>query len=107
MKIKMLVVAAATLLVSVSAFADSYKFQVTNNTDTKITKILVSEDGEEFGFFNIGSGIQPGKTVTLVWDESTNGENCEQYFKAVFANGEESEAQQFDFCEADVALEFE
>ncbi|HYH09386.1 MAG TPA: hypothetical protein VEK11_20230 [Thermoanaerobaculia bacterium] len=106
MKARMFVVAAA-LLVSVTAFADEYKFKVTNNTDTKITKILVSEDGEEYGFFNIGSGIQPGKTVTLVWDQSTNGESCEQYFKAVFANGEESEAQQFDFCEEEVALEFE
>lgn len=108
MKIKMIALAAAaTLLVSASALADEYKFKVTNNTDTKITKILVSEDGEEYGFFNIGSGIQPGKTVTLVWDQSTNGESCEQYFKAVFANGEESEAQQFDFCEEEVALEFE
>jgi hypothetical protein len=107
MKFKHFVIAAAVVLMSVPAFADEYKFQVTNNTNTKITKILVSEDGEEFGFFNIGSGIQPGKTVTLVWDQSTNGESCEQFFKAVFANGEESEAQQFDFCEEEVALEFE
>jgi len=63
--------------------------------------------GEEYGYFNIGNGIPAGKTVTLVWDSSTNGEDCHQYFKAVFANGEESEPQQFDFCEEDVALEFE
>ena len=107
MKLKHLVIAAAVVLMSVPAFADEYSFKVTNNTDTKITKILVSEDGEEYGFFKIGAGINPGKTVTLVWDQSTNGESCEQYFKAVFANGEESEAQQFDFCEEGVALEFE
>lgn len=107
MKIKRFVIAAAVVLMSVPAFADDYKFTVTNNTDTKITKILVSEDGEEFGYFNIGGGITPGKTVTLVWDSSTNGESCEQYFKAVFSNGEESEAQKFDFCEEEVALEFE
>ena len=82
-------------------------FTVTNNTNTKIAKILVSEDGEEYGMFNIGSGIPSGKTVTLVWDESTNGESCHQYFKAVFANGEESEPQEFDFCEDEVAIEFE
>ena len=82
-------------------------FKVTNNTDTKITKILVSEDGEEYGFFKIGAGINPGKAITLVWDQSTNGESCEQYFKAVFAGGEESEPQKFDFCEEDVAIEFE
>jgi hypothetical protein len=106
MKSKTIVLAAA-LLVSVSAFADQHKFDVTNNTNMKITKILVSEDGEDYDFFNIGNGIPSGKTITLVWDESTNGESCQQYFKAVFANGEESEPQQFDFCEEEVALEFE
>lgn len=107
MKMKHLVIAAAVVLMSVPAFADEYKFKVTNNTDTKITKILVSEDGEEYGFFDIGNGINPGKTVTLVWDSSTDGESCEQFFKAVFSNQEESEPQQFDFCEEGVALEFE
>lgn len=107
MKLKHFVIAAAVVLMSVPAFADEYSFTVTNNTDTKITKILVSEDGEEYGFFNIGGGIAPGKTVKLVWDQSTNGESCEQHFKAVFSNGEESEAQQFDFCEDEVAIEFE
>lgn len=106
MKIKVLFLVTVVGLLSVSAFAD-YKFQVTNNTDAKITKILVSEDGEQYGYFNIGNGIPAGKTVTLVWDDSTNGESCHQYFKAVFANGDESEPQQFDFCEEDVALEFE
>ena len=107
MKIKTLAIAAATFALSLPAMADEYKFKVTNNTDTKIAKILVSEDGEEYGFFNIGAGIPSGKTVTLVWDSSTNGESCEQFFKAVFANGEESEPQQFDFCEEGVELEFE
>jgi myo-inositol-hexaphosphate 3-phosphohydrolase len=107
MKLKYLIIAAAVVLLSVPAFADEYSFKVTNNTDTKITKILVSEDGEDYGFFDIGAGINPGKTVTLEWDSSTNGESCEQYFKAVFANKEESEAQKFDFCEEGVTLEFE
>lgn len=106
MKAKLILTIAA-LLITTAAFADEYKFSVTNNTDTKIKQILVSEDGEEYGYFNIGNGIQPGKTVTLVWDSSTNGESCEQYFKAVFSNGEESEPQKFDFCEEEVALEFE
>jgi hypothetical protein len=107
MKTKLAVVAAFVLLSTVSVFADEYQFQVTNNTNTKIAKILVSEDGEKYGFFNIGAGIPSGKTVSLVWDQSTNGESCHQYFKAVFANGEESEPQQFDFCEDEVAIEFE
>jgi hypothetical protein len=107
MKLKHFVIAAAVVLMSVPAFADEYTFTVTNNTDTKIAKILVSEDGEEYGFFKIGSGIASGKTITLVWDSSTAGESCSQFFKAVFANGEESEPQEFDFCEEEVAIEFE
>ena len=107
MKMKRFIIAAAVILMSVPVFAEEYSFKVTNNTDTKIVKILVSEDGKKYGFFDIGAGINPGKTVTLVWDSSTNGEDCEQYFKAVFANKEESEAQKFDFCEDDVTLEFE
>lgn len=101
------IAAAATLLLTTSASAEEYSFEVTNNTGVRIKKILVSEDGEEYGYFDIGSGVKPGATVTLVWDSSTNGESCVQYFKAVFADGEESEPQKFDFCEEDVAIEFE
>ncbi|HJQ35877.1 MAG TPA: hypothetical protein VKB93_01930 [Thermoanaerobaculia bacterium] len=107
-RIRIALLAAALLLTSFSAFADEeYKFGVHNNTKQAIKKILVSEDGEEYGFFNIGAGIKPGATVELVWDSSTNGESCEQYFKAVFADGEESEAVKFDFCEEGLTLEFD
>lgn len=98
---------AAMLFMSVGAFADDYSFEVHNNSDQAIKKILVSEDGKKYGFFNIGAGIKAGQTVELVWDSSTNGESCEQYFKAVFADGSESEATQFDFCEEGLTLEFE
>lgn len=94
-------------LAPVAAQAEEYKFKITNNTNQTITKVLVSEDGEDFGFFNIGKGIKAGQTAELVWAQHTNDGECEQWFKAVFANGEESEAVQFDFCEAEVALEFE
>ena len=94
-------------LTFVSAFAgEEYKFKVTNNTKTVIKKILVSEDGQKYGFFDIGSGIKPGQTVTLVWDKSTNNEDCKQHVKAVYADGSESEPAMFDFCDSDVALEF-
>lgn len=107
-KIAVFAVAVLLLLSTTSAFAaDSYKFKVHNNSGQTIKKILVSEDGEEYGFFNIGNGIKAGATVELVWDESTNGESCSQYFKAVFADGSESEAEEFDFCEAGLTLEFE
>jgi len=88
------------------AVAAEYSFKVHNTTKQKITKLLASEDGKTYGFFDVGSGIEPGKTVTLAWDKSTDEGNCDQWFKAVFADGEESEAVEFDFCEDDLVLEF-
>ena len=83
-----------------------YSFKVHNTTDDTITKLLASEDGETYGNFDIGSGIEAGKTMTLVWDKSTDSGKCHQWFKAVFSDGDESEAKQFDFCEKDLTLEF-
>ncbi|SRR5258708_24388557 len=93
-------------LTSAYAGEGDYRFKVHNGTEQKITKILVSEDGETWGKFNIGSGIAVGATVELVWDKSTNSESCHQHFKAVFADGSESASTKFDFCEEDLVLEF-
>lgn len=100
---------ALALLCSAFVSATSridYRFKVHNNTKVAIKKILVSEDGKTYGYFDIGDGIPAGATVELVWDKSTDEGNCGQYFKAVFANGEESEPVEFDFCEKDLVLEF-
>jgi hypothetical protein len=97
------------LACSALAFASSkveYKFQIHNNTRSAIKKVLVSEDGKTYGQFDIGDGIAAGDTVEMVWDKSTDEGNCEQYFKAVFANGEESSPVVFDFCEKNLVLEF-
>jgi hypothetical protein len=83
-----------------------YSFKVKNTTKELITKILVSEDGEKYGFFDIGAGIKPGETMTLVWDKSTNSSSCHQWFKAVWESGEEGKPVKFDFCEKDLTLEF-
>ena len=85
---------------------DNYSFKVKNTTDELITKILVSEDGEKYGYFDIGSGIKPGETMTLVWDKSTNSSSCHQWFKAVWESGKEGKPVKFDFCEKDLQLEF-
>lgn len=102
-----MLLAMSVLVAGASASADEYTFKVTNSTGLVIKKILVSEDGKEYGYFDIGKGIKAGQTVELVWDSSTNGENCEQYVKAVYSDGEESEPAMFDFCESEIALEFE
>jgi len=97
---------ALVTLTSLTAAESEYSFKVKNTTKQKITKLLASEDGKTYGNFDIGKGIAPGQTVTLVWDKSTDEEDCDQYFKAVFDDGEESEAENFDFCEEDLVLEF-
>lgn len=86
---------------------DEYSFKVTNNTDMTIKKLLVAEPGKKYGFFDIGKGIAPGKTVTLVWDKSTNSQACVQWFKAVYEDGTESEPATFDFCEDQLELVFD
>ena len=86
---------------------DEYSFKVINNTKSTIKKLLVSEDGKKYGYFDIGKGIAAGKSVTLVWDKSTNDESCTQYFKAVYADGSESKAAKFDFCEEELELVFD
>lgn len=91
---------------SLAGTRPEFTFTVHNGTDTKITKLLASEDGENYGFFNIGKGIAPGATATLVWDKSTDESNCEWFFKAVYADGSESEPIGIDFCEEDLELEF-
>ncbi|PYP82310.1 MAG: hypothetical protein DMF61_26745 [Blastocatellia bacterium AA13] len=108
---KVAIFAFVCLLVSLpsAGFAhvrDEYKFKLHNNTKHVIKKVLVSEDGKEYGYFKIGNGIAAGQTVTLVWDKSTNDGPCHQYFKAVFDNDEESDPVNFDFCEEGLVLEF-
>ena len=107
---KAVVFALALTMMSLTAglahASSEYKFKVHNNTNQDIRKILVSEDGKNWGYFDIGEGIDAGATEDLVRDKSTDNENCEQYFKAVFANKEESEPVKFDFCEKELVLEF-
>lgn len=102
---------AMLLLTFVPHFAlgaeSEYSFKVHNKTQNTIKKLLASEDGEKYGFFDIGKGIKPGDTMTLVWDKSTNEGKCKQYFKAVYDDDSESEPVTFDFCEKGLELEFE
>jgi len=93
-------------MVATGAYADEFSFTATNSTNTTITEILVSENKSDWGYFEIGSGIKPGVTVNLVWDQSTNSENCAQWVKASYADGSESEPAKFDFCEDGLEIDF-
>jgi hypothetical protein len=98
--------AVTTFVPPVARADDGYSFKVKNTTDEKITKILVSEDGDKYGYFDIGNGLDPGEVMTLMWDKSTNGQSCHQFFKAVWESGKEGKPVKFDFCEKDLQLEF-
>ena len=107
---KVVMLATALLMLSFTlSFAKphvDYKFKVHNNTKQTIKKIKVSDDGKKWGYFDIGSGIAAGATEELVWDKSTDDGACEWQFKAVFADSEESEAVEFNFCEKNLVIEF-
>lgn len=97
----------AALFFSVdTAQAEGYSFKLKNTTESKMVKLLVSEDGKKWAPFDIGKGIAPGESATMEWAESTNDESCDQKVKAVYADGTESEVAEFNFCEADLELEF-
>ena len=84
-----------------------YSFTVHNTTNDRITKLLASEYGQNYGTFDVGSaGISPGQTVTLNWDKSTDDSHCKWFVKAVFDDGAETPAKKFDFCEEDLELDF-
>ncbi len=76
---KIVMLAAALALMSFMASSaqpsSDYKFKVHNNTKQDIKKILVSQDGKKWGYFDIGDGIKAGATEELVWDKSTDNEN--------------------------------
>jgi len=97
---------AVMAVASLNAAEGNYKFKVKNTTKETIKKLLASTDDKDYGNFDIGKGIKPGETVTLEWDKKTDNTDCEWFFKAVFEDGDESEAEKFDFCEEDLELEF-
>ena len=103
----MLAIALFFSVQSVYAASDNYSFKVHNKTSVGITKVLVKEAGGGWGAFDIGTMIEPGRSVKLVWAGHTNSQDCEQWIKVVYADGSEAKATKFDFCEPDLEIEFE
>ena len=85
---------------------DQYTFEVHNAYKEKIVRLMASEDGKEYAKFDIGKGIEPGETVTLNWNKSTNNSNCDWFIKAVYADDTMSEPAEVDFCEEDLVIDF-
>lgn len=98
---------ALVLLIGSSTASAEYAFQIENNTDQKIVAIVVSEDGEDWGAFDIGSGIDAGETADLVWDASTDESGCNWYFMAHFEDDSDSDLVAFDFCDDELVIQFD
>lgn len=96
----------ALALLALPAVSQAYSFTITNSSSTKMTKLEVSEDGKEWGFFDIGSGIPAGSSVEATWDSSTDNTGCEWQMRANFVDGSKSPPATFDFCEEDLNVEF-
>jgi len=105
-KTSFIIALASLAFISQAAHAENYSFKLNNTTKQKMVKLQVSQDGKTWGDFDLGSGIAAGESAKLVWNESTNGQNCQQKVKAMYADGAESEVADFDFCEADLELDF-
>jgi hypothetical protein len=104
---------AAVLALSFGALAlnavadEQWHFVVKNTTSSNITNLQVSQDKQQWGNFDIGSGIGPGERATLVWAAETNDQNCQQWIRAKFADGSTSGASKQDFChDLDDPIEF-
>jgi hypothetical protein len=92
--------AALSLVTSnVPVQAEQFYFKVQNSSNTAIKELSVSQDNKNWGYFDVGTGIAAGTTDKLIWDKSTNNEACEQWIKAVYADGSKSEPAKFDFCQ--------
>jgi hypothetical protein len=98
---------ALVLLMASSVACADYAFQIENNTDSDIVAIVVSEDAEDWGAFDIGSGIAAGSTADMAWDSSTDESGCTWYFMAAFEDGSDSEVVEFDFCDEELVIQFD
>ena len=78
--------------------AEQWYFFVKNESKHKIVKLEVKEKNGGWGGFSLGGGIAPGKTKQIIWAESTNNQDCNQYLRATFSDGARSPAGKFDFC---------
>ena len=63
-----------------------------------MTKLEVLEDKKEWGDFDIGRGIAPGKAETMAWDSSTDDEGCDRWIRAQFSDGSYREQSKQNFC---------
>jgi hypothetical protein len=85
------------------AFVDN-RIKVSNATEKKIAKVLVSSDGENYTAVNMPNGIKPRQTVQINWQRRTS--DCHWTLKAQYADRSESAPTSVNVCQSDVTVEF-
>ena len=109
-KLALLALALTSLVVlprlAVAEDESEYSFVLHNTTKEKITGLMVSEDGEKWGKFDVGAGLNPGESAKFVWNKETNSQACQQFVKAEFEDGHESQPVKHDFCKEGLELGF-
>ena len=105
--VRVLIAAFGSLAISncFSALANEWSFKVKNSAGIKIVRIETKEKGGSWGGFGLSGGIAPGRTMTLVWDSSTNNQDCVQSIRATFTDGSYSTPAKFDFCQTPLTIE--
>ena len=91
-----------------SASADEWYFYVKNSSNSTIKQLFVGEPNKTWEIADVGTGIAPGESTKMVWGSSTGNELCNQWIKAKFADGSESQPSMINFCEKlDVPIVFQ
>jgi hypothetical protein len=85
-------------ILTTSAQAREFKFTIENKSSRAVTQVLVSENGQDWGYFSLTKTIQPRTTDEMVWGEHTNHEACVQWIKIGYEDGTMTEPAKFDFC---------
>lgn len=90
---------ACSLVSSVaSASAQDYWYMyITNDSNFRLTKLSVADQGANWAACDIGNGISPGKTVKV---ESCPGRDCNQWIKTRYEDGGETAPVKLDVCNA-------
>lgn len=88
---------------SILATSLDRRVQVRNGSEKKITKVLVSSDGETFAPAELpSSGIKPGQTKQVGWERDPSV--CQWHVKAQYADRSESAAVRVDACSNDTTV---
>lgn len=75
-------------------------FSITNNNPQTISKLLVSNNGNNWENFDLGGQtIKSKEKVVLLWTKNAKESGCDWKIKATFANQKDSEPLILNICQ--------